>query len=399
MSAQTSVAGGPNDPTFALSADRRPDVDWLRAFAVLLLVPFHTGLLFCDWGFFPLKTGENHEAFAYFCGILHQFHMPLLFALSGIGSWFALRKRTPGQYVEERFKRLFVPLVFGTIVIAPPQTYLQRVNEGAFNGSYLQFYPDFCKGIYPKGNLSWMHMWFVLYLFVFSLICVRLFMRIRESRDSGIRERTATLCEKRGGIFLLVIPIVLSEILLRPAFPGMQNLVWDWANFITYISYFIFGFLIMSDERFQMALDRDGGFALAFALGTLGVGIAINLLKIVPPLGYSPGSMLSQTLGAVNRWFFVLTILCYGRRFLSFSNRLLPYVSEATYPFYILHQTVICLIGFKVMRWNMSAGLRFLIICALTFAATIIIYDLFARRTNGARYLFGMKPMKRGESL
>ena len=102
--------------------------------------------------------------------------------------------------------------------------------------------------------------------------------------------------------------------------------------------------------------------------------------------------MAYRVLGAFNMWFWVIAFLGLGRRYLGFSNKTLRYITEATYPFYILHMTVVVLIGFPVMNWKMGIAIRYSFIVIASTLATIMIYELFVRRWRVARVLFGMKP-------
>jgi glucan biosynthesis protein C len=98
-----------------------------------------------------------------------------------------------------------------------------------------------------------------------------------------------------------------------------------------------------------------------------------------------------------NMWFWIVALLGYGQKYLSFSNRLLRYASEAAYPFYILHQTIIILVGYYVVQWNIGVWPKFLIIGVAALIGTLLVYDLAVRRTNLTRFLFGMKPLPRVE--
>jgi len=373
---------------------RRPDMDWLRALAVLLLVPFHSALIFCNDGIFPLRSGEDSEFLSYFAGILGQWHMPLLFVISGAGTWFALCFRAPGQYVRERADRLLVPLIFGSLLIVPPQVYVQRLNEGRFEGSFFSFYPHFFDGVYPQGNLTWNHLWFVAYLFVFSLMALPIFVRLGRGPGKRWLARLTSVSERRGGVFLFAVPVAVTEATFRAAFPGVQNLVWDWANFSSYFVLFVLGFLILADGRFQMAMSRDGPLALVLGVMTTALGVSLHVTGVAPSPGYSPGWTATMVLRAFNMWFWIVGILGMGRRFLFFSNGILRYVTEATYPFYILHMTVIVLIGFPVMHWKTGIASRYSIVVIASTAATIIIYELFVRPWRVSRCLFGMKPVR-----
>src|SRR5690606_7184264 len=142
--------------------DRRHDLDWLRVLAILLLVYFHTGMIFAaewDW---HIKNPETSRLVLEINYFMSRWRMPLLLMISGIGTSFALRRRTAGEYLRERTGRLLVPVVFGVLVIVPPQIYLERIADGAAYTSFLDFYLEvFTTGPYPEGNLSYHHLWFV----------------------------------------------------------------------------------------------------------------------------------------------------------------------------------------------------------------------------------------------
>jgi peptidoglycan/LPS O-acetylase OafA/YrhL len=90
-------------------------------------------------------------------------------------------------------------------------------------------------------------------------------------------------------------------------------------------------------------------------------------------------------------WFFLIAILGYGRRLLNRSGRVLSYLSEASYPYYILHQTLIVAIAFFVVRWDTSLGVKYVAILIGAGAATAVLYELIVKRTRITRALFGMR--------
>jgi peptidoglycan/LPS O-acetylase OafA/YrhL len=115
--------------------------------------------------------------------------------------------------------------------------------------------------------------------------------------------------------------------------------------------------------------------------------------NMLPNRGYSVGYVLYQMLRGVNSWFWVVALLGLGRRYLNFNNSLLQYASEAAYPLYILHQTIIVAIAFYVVRWNISISEKFFVISTASLVATIVLYDLLVKRINVVRFLFGLKPI------
>jgi len=109
----------------------------------------------------------------------------------------------------------------------------------------------------------------------------------------------------------------------------------------------------------------------------------------------SPGDVLLFFIGNFNLWFWLMAILGLGHRYLNADNRVLRYARDASYPFYILHQTVIVAIGFFVVGWTAGVLLKYLVIAVCSLLVSIALYDLVVRRTNVTRFLFGMKPMPR----
>jgi hypothetical protein len=170
-----------------------------------LLVFYHAGLIFVDWGF-HIRNNSVSDILKPPLLFLNQWRLPLLFFVSGAGTFFALGKRTGSVFVKERFVRLFIPLVFGILIIIPPQVYYERLSQHAFEGSYLQFYPHFYNGLYPSGNFTWNHLWFIVYLFAFSLIAIPLFIYLRTSTGKKVIQKIETALSGRAALLLMALP-------------------------------------------------------------------------------------------------------------------------------------------------------------------------------------------------
>ncbi|MBM3149512.1 MAG: acyltransferase, partial [Chloroflexi bacterium] len=166
---------------------RRYDLDWVRVIAMLMLLLFHSGRFF-DFDPWHLKNVETGLAFAAYNHFFNYWGMQLFFLVAGAAVWFSLGTRKTGPFVKERVLRILVPLLFGILLVVPPQVYLERIYEGQFSGSFFQFYPHFFEGTYSgsyagSGNFSWHHLWFLAYLFTFTLLALPLFLWLR--RPSG----------------------------------------------------------------------------------------------------------------------------------------------------------------------------------------------------------------------
>jgi len=375
-------------------------IDWLRIMAVFLLIYFHSARIFNIDEPFYAKNAQLSMSLSALIVVIGAWQMQLFFLLSGAGSFFALGFRSGRQYAWERFKRLFIPLVFGTCVIVPPQAYYTLLGRPGFDKSYLAFLPQFfafnpaTAGGY-RGTFEWAHLWFLAYLFTYSLLCAPLFVFLKKEGGKKLIEKVAKFFEKPGAVFCPALWFVFLNVLLRPRWPGFQNLVDDWANFTTYISYFIFGFVFCCDDRFGKAVDRHANLALALAVLFMLAVLGIEATDISFTPGYTLPFLAWAAFRSINTWVWVVALMGLGRKFLNFKRWPLDYLNQAAFPFYVLHQTVIVVIGYYVIKWSASVGVKYLILTTAALCVTLFIYDIFVRRTNPARFLFGMKPIKK----
>ena len=376
-------------------SERQYFIDWLRVTAVALLVPFHTGMMFNFWGF-HIKNNTSSFIIHLQNAFLNTWHMPLFFFLSGASVWYALGFRSAGAYIRERQLRLIVPLLFGILVIVPPQVYIERLFRFQFQGSFLRFYPHIFNGIYPTGNLSWHHLWFLFYLFLHSLLALPLFLYLRSNRGRVIHKKLSDFFSKPLPIYLLVIPFIIIQIAVGHSWPnGDQNLIGDLDNFFLHMLVFIYGYFFCFNTNFWNTVQKNlwinmiGG-VICFSLGVyIYETIAEGYLQSHPMAG---AGMLA--LHGVVFWLWLLAILGLGKRLLNFSNRLLKYATEAALPFYILHQTIIIIIGFYIIRLHIGIYSKYFSIMVLSFICTLLAYDLMVKRIAVVRFIFGMR-MKR----
>jgi glucan biosynthesis protein C len=108
-------------------------------------------------------------------------------------------------------------------------------------------------------------------------------------------------------------------------------------------------------------------------------------------LGISGLNPLYLLVRATISWSCLLTFLGFASHHLNFRSRFQNYANKVVLPFYILHQTVIVVIGFFILDWNLSVFPKYLILMAASFIFIIAIYEIFIKRLNFMRLLFGMK--------
>jgi glucans biosynthesis protein C len=320
---------------------------------------------------------------------LHYWRMPLLLFVSGAGSFFALRRRTAGGFLAERHRRLLVPLIFGMFVIVPPQIYYERIDQ---YGSFLEFYPSVFELVpYPLGgSLSWHHLWFILYLLLYSIIALPLFLYLRSARADRLFDRITSFASRRGGFAVFLLPIMVSQFSLRPFFPHETHaLIDDWAFFTLYFIFFFFGFVCCRDPRLWELVRTRRAENLCLAL-ILTIPFYAGFFS---PVWTKPVEIAYAVSAVTMGWFWVLAAIGYGQVWLRRSNRWLYWANEAVYPVYILHQTVIIMIGAFVLQQRGGVYLNFILIGGSSVVATMAIYHLLVRPFPLMRFLFGMKPV------
>jgi glucans biosynthesis protein C len=199
------------------AGERRYDLDWLRVIAFGLLIFFHTGRMFVPWAW-PVNNAETSVVLDWLMRFLHEWRMPLLFFISGGAVWFALEKRSLAGYLRERIVRLLLPLVFGMLVVIPPQVYFERRFHGWPYSSFAEFYPTiFSSGSYPAGNLSWHHLWYIPYILACSLVLLPLLLWFRSETGRRLLAALRLQLARPGFPFLLFLPSAAIELSLRPA--------------------------------------------------------------------------------------------------------------------------------------------------------------------------------------
>lgn len=361
---------------------RRYELDWLRTIAILILLFFHTGRIF-DGGPWHIKNSETDIHFDQWLAFTSAWRMPLLFFVSGVGSYIVTQRRSLGAYIGLRFRRLIVPLIFGVLVILPPQVYYGHINEFASFGDFLKSVFNYIP--FYNGGLNLHHLWFIINLFCYSLIALPLLALLRAEWG---KEINASLSGFIGNPAVIVlVPGTCMAITQYIFLPGHEYS----ASFSLFFQFFLFGIVIYSNPV-ASDLTRYRRF---FFTGSILLVVVFFWTYLYIAAGERAHIIFVQTLHHVSiaylGWFMVITTVAYGQRYLNSTNRWLPLLNEGIYPFYILHQTVIVVLGYYVVQWPWSISAKFWFISLSTLVICVTIYALLIRPFKVTRFLFGMK--------
>jgi len=395
-----NLAESPQATIAARESVRLHYLDWLRVLAIEMVFLYHAVHPF-DLTGWHIKNAELSMALTVVLVLLSLWGMPFFFLTAGTASWFALRRRTPRQYVDERFKRLLIPFIAGAILLMPVMLYFEwthKTQTGVLTVSFQDFVIDRNVGFSPRwfGALGY-HLWFLGFLFSFAVITLPLFRWLKGQSGQRLVARLASWCERRGGIMLFILPLLVVQLGLRPFFP----LEHDWADFVFRMSFFTLGFVLFADERFTRAIRRDRWLILAVAVvDTL---ILVAMLALGDPFTWSESPALPEfylvwSLVTVNAWCWTIFMVFVGMRFLDFSNAWLRYAQEAVLPFFVIHQPVIIVIAFFVVQWVAGIPAKLLVVVLSSFVVSVGLYEWVLRRIGALRLLFGMPARQRAEA-
>jgi glucan biosynthesis protein C len=388
-------------------SDRLYAIDWLRVFVMGVVYLFHVLRIFDVDPGSSLKNAQTSVLASVYTFFVTQWQMPVFFLVAGVSTWFSLQSRTLRHYLRERVNRLVLPLVFGSLTLAPWCAYLSGLNHNTFQGSWLAYLPlhfarvrqiiqatpEYRHSMARLFAVSW-HLWFLGHLFVFSVVALPLFGRAAAGPRNHLVHSPAVLSTSRWGLALLGAPIVALRMALNARFPAYL----DWSDTLVWFTVFLLGWLFVADPRFLSAVRAQAGAWLGVGLVAFGLLLAAYaggyLIHWLDRPAYTWDYLLFQLLSGIHTWAWLLAITGMALRRFDFTNRSLEYAGEAVLPFYILHFPVILTIGAWIVPWQTAISVKFLAIATSSFVVTIAIYELAVRRSPLLRSLFGMKPLR-----
>ncbi len=367
--------------------NRQHYIDWIRVIAFGILIFYHSGMFFVSWDW-HVKNNVIANGFKIWMEFFNTWRLSLLFFISGVGVSFAMKSRTSLQFIRERTKRLLLPLAFGMFVIVPPQIYFERLQTHVFTGSYAEFYPSVFEFVaYPEGSFSWHHLWFVAYLWVFSILLTPLFVWIRKRNIQLLTPENTTFIK----LILLIIPLALTYIFLRQDWPTTHNLTADWYNFTISLLFFIYGYIVSNQNFTWNIIEQKRKLFLFLSLHIIVFSKTYDAVFGAIPEDGIWILILNGFLKMTHIWCMILAICGFAKHYLNYRNRFVEYANQAVYPFYILHQTITITIGFYIADLDIDVISKFIILITGTFGVAFIIYHFLIRPFSSMRMLFGLK--------
>lgn len=384
-------------------------IDWMRILGIIAVFFIHAISFFhpIDW---HVKNGDKSEIALVLFRFGFIWIMPLFFFLAGASGVFGTNKPF-GQFFTNKTLRLLIPLAFGMLFLIPPQKYVEALTHNNFVGTYPEFLSAYFSGdqrLFPFGLqpsiglicFSAYHLWFLAHLFIISIVTYPL-IKLLERKGKSFMDGLSKITSFSGGALLLFIPVAIAFALMKKPFPHFTG----WGDMTAYGLFFMFGYLYTRHEGLKQSLMKSQSISLV--VGTIMTVLYLmsfnmketfigQLFQQSEGLGYYVFQMFSHILMV---WCWIIFLVSLGIKYLDRDSKARQPLNDSVLPFYILHQTVLLLIGYFVVQWNWSILAKFLFIASSSFVTIVLLYRFVIKPIGFMRFIFGMSKLEKGRSL
>jgi len=346
--------------------ERNYFLDNIRWLTILLLFPFHSLIIYNNFGEGNYIKGTDNAILSNIISSYWAWFMPLLFVVAGISSFYVLREKTKNEYIMARIQKLLIPLFFGVLIICPFLTYFAECYHNDYSGTYIQQYMLF----FTKetnltgynGGFTPGHLWFILYLFIISLIALPLIHYIHKKINIIIEKMNILTL-----MALFLLPL-LGQYILNIGGKSIGE----------YFCYFIIGYFVLSNEKIIEQCVK-----YCWLLGI------ISIICVPLYLGISD-NLIVNILGKFYGLCAILFIMGIGKKKLNFSNKITVYFSKISFGIYLFHLPWITVIAYYTMQYVENVYIQAVIITFLSVPFTILTVELL-QRTVITRFMFCLK--------
>lgn len=375
--------------------ERHYGMDWLRIGAFALLILYHIGMFFVPWGW-HVKTAAPLDWVEFPMLATNAWRLPLLFTVSGFATAAVLGKSAGmGSFLRDRSARLIVPTLFAAAVIIPPQPWVELVTQHGYSDSLWHFWiADYFRFGVLDGIVlpTWQHLWFVVYLWTYTLALAAILALTPGAARASFSRFADDLLSGWG---LLLVPLAWLAVHMAVSARGAEPthaLVGDWIAHRMYFPAFAFGFFLADAPKTWASIRRQ--WRLAGGLAILGYAVIAGIL-VVWMTGTVPDTTLRLPFAAarlVMGWCAIVALIGLADRYWNHDHAWRRTLTEAVFPFYIIHQTIIVVLGWYLLRFALPPALEFVALLAATVAGCWLFY-LGGREAGWLRPLIGLRPL------
>ena len=176
-------------------------------------------------------------------------------------------------------------------------------------------------------------------------------------------------------------------------FPGAREtheMIGDWVAHATYFPMFALGYAMAGSERMIATFARWWKVAALAALLAFLTVAAIQIVFAGYRVTPRPFGTIFSLARGVQGWMTIAALIGVAETYWNRDHRWRPMLTEAVFPFYIIHQTIIVVVAYWLMPLGLSGGAEFAILVAATVAGCWAFY-LAGREVMWLRPLIGLR--------
>lgn len=369
-------------------AQREYFLDSIRAWLMLLGIPFHISLIYSShvW---HVNSAESSWWLTLFNDFIHSFRMQVFFVISGYFSYMLFLRYPLKRWWKVRVERVGIPMLTAIPLLTLPQfIMLQYVKGKADTWHTLSLYEKY-------NTLAWelvSHLWFLLVLVVMTTVSLWVFSRMRHRLSTQSGKFLANISWGKLSVLFLLLGIAyaaLRRTLLIVYSPILSDGLFNFVVMQTlfYLPFFVIGALAFVHPKLKALFTTPSRGC------TLGAALAFVAYLLNQRYGsgdawmYETESVITMVLGL----WMVNVVFALGHRLLNFKSARVTYFVNASLFIYLVHHPLTLFFGAYITPHISSNLLGFIAGLVFVVGIAIVLYEIHLRIPL-LRFLFSGKP-------
>ena len=374
----------------AISANASPREhfwDALRAFLMLLGIPYHVMLSYRPGQDFIVHSGEGVRGFSEMADVIHLFRMPAFFVVAGYFALLLLARREPGVWLKGRFLRLGVPFLSALFILVPAMNLACELS----NYPWPQAVASWRDNSLTSGGYWVRHLWFIIVLLYFCAAAAVIAARSARVRNGMVPERMDAFAARHFVVTLLLVGLAIAawEALALEAFyvAGLATMlpqqILRLDEAIIYAPWFVLGCMMV---RARLTLKRVGRFSPPIAV----LAVGATALWLLVHADVAP--MTERFIGSFAALATTQVLVAAARTLLDKPMPAIRKLTDASFVIYLFHLPLIALFVWLAQPLAVPPLVKALAIMGLSFVLSYAAWVAIGRLRTMSLLFEGIAP-------
>lgn len=363
-------------------------LDAVRAFLMLLGVPYHVARIYSVGQDNFINSTDTSSLLSLFADFSHSFRMEAFFVIAGFFACLILVRGKTDVWLKSRMVRVIVPLLFCTLLVGPLTTAAVVMADVVFGRVEAGLFWTALAGRMQLPG-SWVyHLWFLHILIMLSLFLALLRIVSSNKFVAPIRDRVDMLAIRLTNISPVIGGFVLAgfalcfwlavfvlqgplNISLSPFGPFFRL-----SRFLQFMPFFLIGVLLARHPHMLQWMVTPGRSTFWIAAA------AASLYATASLIPFESRALLHLYLAAttcLSGVFWTKWLFSFAFRHISTYNRVVQYFANASYSIYIFHLPIALWLGVYALKLSWRPEVEFLLILASTLLLSMLLHELVRR--------------------